>query len=762
MKLGVHIGYWGLGLTSEDQLQHRQEAERLGYDSVWAAEAYGSDTATVLGWLAGQTSKIRLGSGIFQMPARSAAMTAMTAATIDQLSNGRMICGIGSSGPQVAEGWHGQRFAKQLQRTREYVAVVRMALARERVEFKGETLELPLPDGPGKALKLTISPVQARIPIYLAAIGPKNTALAGEIADGWIPTLFSPEHVSEHAPAARGRRRAAPANRWSGFDIAPSVSLCIGDDIEAARNTMRPFIALYVGGMGSREQNFYNQVVQRYGYEAEAQGDPEPLPRRQARGGDGGDPRLAHRRGVAVRAQGRRPRAHRRLPRRGRRHARRDAHRVHRRGAPRAAAAARRARRLSGVCMESAARQPLRLLLGAFGDPGHAFPMIALGCALRARGHEVTLQTWTRWRHHVEAEGLAFAAAPEYQVFPTGPEPLDFYEAVVHATVDTQPLVRELRPHAVVADILTLAPALAAELELVPRATLIPHVYPHGAPGFPIYSLGARLPRTAAGRAFWRRASSPVQHGLERGRVELNRTRAQLGLPALAHVHGGISRELALVATFPQLEYPRRWPAHVHVVGPLMWEPPAADVELPPGEEPLVLVAPSTAQDSEHTLLSAALRGLANAPVRVLATWNRRLPSQPLPVPGNARLVEWVSYSRTMPRCDVVVCHAGHGTLARALACGCAVVACPAAGDMNENAARLDWAGAGVRIPRRFLSPRTLRLAVERALSERSIRAHAQDLAGWSRTHDAGVAAASLVEDLASRSPARSAGVASP
>src|SRR5690349_8865651 len=146
MKLGIHIGYWGLGLTSEDQLQIVQEAERLGYDSVWAAEAYGSDTATVLAWLAGQTSKIRLGAGIFQMPARSAAMTAMTAATIDQLSGGRMLLGIGSSGPQVAEGWHGQRFARQLQRTREYVEVVRLALSRQRVVYEGETLVLPLPD----------------------------------------------------------------------------------------------------------------------------------------------------------------------------------------------------------------------------------------------------------------------------------------------------------------------------------------------------------------------------------------------------------------------------------------------------------------------------------------------------------------------------------------------------------------------------------------------------------------------------------------
>jgi F420-dependent oxidoreductase-like protein len=223
----------------------------------------------VLGWLAGQTTRIRLGSGIFQMPARSPAMTAMTAATIDQLSGGRMILGIGSSGPQVAEGWHGQRFGKQLQRTREYVAVVRMALARERVEFRGETLELPLPDGPGKALKLTISPVQDRIPVYLAAIGPKNTTLAGEIADGWIPTLFSPEHVSELRPLLQeGADRVG--RTLDDFDIAPTVNVFVTEDLEGARNAMRPFIALYVGGMGSRKQNFYNQLIQRYGFESEA------------------------------------------------------------------------------------------------------------------------------------------------------------------------------------------------------------------------------------------------------------------------------------------------------------------------------------------------------------------------------------------------------------------------------------------------------------------------------------------------------------
>ena len=269
MRLGVHIGYWGLGLTAQQQLEIVQEAERLGYDSVWAAEAYGSDTATVLAWLAAGTRTIGLGSAIFQIPGRSAAMTAMTAATIDQLSNGRMRCGIGASGPQVAEGWHGQRYGRMLQRTREYVAVVRMALSRERVEFKGETLELPLPDGPGRSLKLTIAPVQERIPIYLAAIGPKNTALAGEIADGWIPTLFAPEHVAEFRTYLQeGADRAGKS--LDGFDIAPTVNVLVTDDLASGRDAMRPYLALYIGGMGSRRQNFYNRLAVRYGFEEAA------------------------------------------------------------------------------------------------------------------------------------------------------------------------------------------------------------------------------------------------------------------------------------------------------------------------------------------------------------------------------------------------------------------------------------------------------------------------------------------------------------
>jgi F420-dependent oxidoreductase-like protein len=267
VRLGLNVGYWGLGLKASDQLQLVQDAEAAGFDSVWAAEAYGSDAATVLAWLAAQTSKIKLGAAIFQMPARSPAMTAMTAATLDQLSGGRMLLGIGTSGPQVAEGWHGQRFGKQLQRTREYVEILRKALARERLVYEGETYQLPLPDGPGKALKLMIAPVQERMPIYIAAIGPKNTQLTGEIADGWLPTFFSPEHVDDSRALLEEGAARNGGSLGESFDIAPNVQVVIDDDVDRARDMLRHFIALYVGGMGSRERNFYNQLVQRYGFE---------------------------------------------------------------------------------------------------------------------------------------------------------------------------------------------------------------------------------------------------------------------------------------------------------------------------------------------------------------------------------------------------------------------------------------------------------------------------------------------------------------
>ena len=282
MKLGVHVGYWGLGMGPAEQLRVVQEAERLGYDSVWAAEAYGSDAATVLAWLAAGTSKIKLGSAIFQMPGRSAAMTAMTAATIDELSGGRMLLGIGSSGPQVAEGWHGQRFARQLQRTREYVAVVRKALSRERLEYHGETLELPLPDGPGKPLKLTIAPVQERIPIYLAAIGPKNTALAGEIADGWIPTFFSPEHVSElralleeGARSGPGARSTASTSRRPSTPTSPMTRAGPQPDAPGARPVHRRH--------GLARAELLQQARAALRVRGRGQGDPGPVPGRARR-----------------------------------------------------------------------------------------------------------------------------------------------------------------------------------------------------------------------------------------------------------------------------------------------------------------------------------------------------------------------------------------------------------------------------------------------------------------------------------------------
>jgi UDP:flavonoid glycosyltransferase YjiC (YdhE family) len=391
----------------------------------------------------------------------------------------------------------------------------------------------------------------------------------------------------------------------------------------------------------------------------------------------------------------------------------------------------------------------LRIFVGAFGDPGHAFPAIALGKALRERGHEVAVQTWTKWREYVEREGMRFHAAPEYHVFPTREHPLKPYEAVVRAAGETRPVVAELRPDVVVSDILTLAPALAAELERRPWATLVPHLYPPPADGLPPYGIGAMLPRNAAGRAAWRTVSKLMGLGLERGRDELNETRRRVGLPALDYLHGGLSPQLCLVATFPQLEYPRQWPAHVHVTGPIAWEPPADEVEPPPGKDPLVLIAPSTSKDRELRLVHAALRGLDRLPVRVLATANRQLPSPPPAVPANARLVEWLSYSRTMPLADVVVCHGSHGTLARALSYGKPVIAVPAGGDMAENAVRLQWSGAGLSLPGRLLGPTTLRWAVQRVLEDPSYAARARSLERWAAGGDGAARGAVLVEQLA-------------
>jgi UDP:flavonoid glycosyltransferase YjiC (YdhE family) len=379
--------------------------------------------------------------------------------------------------------------------------------------------------------------------------------------------------------------------------------------------------------------------------------------------------------------------------------------------------------------------------------------MLALGDALVARGHTVALQTWRRWQEPAEAAGMEFAAAPEYQVFPTREAPLKPYAAAVRAARETQPVVAAFGPDVAVSDILTPAPALAAELEGVRVATLVPHVFPHLPPGFPPYSIGARVPRTAAGRTLWRSTDRLVARGLEQGRREYNECRARLGLGPLDYVHTGLSRSLSLVATLPHLEYPRDWPRWLRVVGPLLWEPPSSRVDPVAGSGPVVLVATSTAQDPSHVLLRAALAGLAGEPVRVIATWNGREPDPPIDVPSNAVVVPWLSYSQTMPLCDLVVMHGGHGTLMRALTCGCPVVVSPAGGDMAENAARVDWAGLGVRLPRRFCTPLGLRLAVRRALGRPALSARAAGVARWIAANDARSRACEEIERWAARSP---------
>ena len=268
MRLGVSMGYV-LGSSGDDIVALAREAERLGYSVAWVAEAYGSDAATMLSYVAAKTERIDVGAAVFQIPARTPAMTAMTAATLDLLSGGRFRLGLGLSGPQVSEGWHGVRFAKPLARTREYVEVVRMALARQTVRHDGEFFPLPLPDGPGKALKLTVHPVRERIPTYLAAIGPKNVELAGEIADGWLAIFFSPEHASESMGQIEvGRKRSGRVGEQ--FDVAASVPVVVGDDVAACADRLRAYTALYLGGMGSREQNFYNQLACRMGFEDDA------------------------------------------------------------------------------------------------------------------------------------------------------------------------------------------------------------------------------------------------------------------------------------------------------------------------------------------------------------------------------------------------------------------------------------------------------------------------------------------------------------
>jgi MGT family glycosyltransferase len=389
------------------------------------------------------------------------------------------------------------------------------------------------------------------------------------------------------------------------------------------------------------------------------------------------------------------------------------------------------------------------VLVAAFGDPGHVFPAISLGRALAGRGHEVVVETWEERRAAVEGAGLGFAAAEEYKMFPP-PEPdSDDGQHAAEAARALLPLLERMRPHVAVSDILTLAPALAAERAGVPLATLIPHIYPVVEPGLPFFAIGLRPPRTPIGRAIWRTGQRALDVGLEHGRRDLNLQRERIGLPPVERFHGGISPELALVATYPQLEYPRRWPAGVEVTGPMTFEVPHPEIELPPGDRPLVLIAPSTAHDSGNHLVRTALKALARDPVRVVATTNRVAPQSPIEVPPNAILVDWLSYSQLMPAASLVVSHGGHGTVARALGAGTPVLICPIIGDMSETAMRVSWAKAGLSLPWRLCRPEPLRWAARRILHDPSFAAQARKIAAWGRENDGAQRGAVLIERLA-------------
>jgi F420-dependent oxidoreductase-like protein len=272
MELGLSLGYSGASIKTVWPLV--EHAERIGVDSVWAAEAYGSDAVTVLAYIAARTERIKIGSAILQMPARTPANTAMTALTLDALSGGRLLLGLGMSGPQVVEGWHGVPYGKPLRRTREYVEVVRRAIARdEPLTYDGEYYQIPYrgadATGLGRPLKSILHPVRPSVPIYLAAIGPRNVALAAEIADGWLPIFYSPEreHLFEDA-LAEGFARAG--RDPSALEVVTTVMVAAGDDLEACRNRVRPLLALYIGGMGARDRNFYADLTRRYGFEEAA------------------------------------------------------------------------------------------------------------------------------------------------------------------------------------------------------------------------------------------------------------------------------------------------------------------------------------------------------------------------------------------------------------------------------------------------------------------------------------------------------------
>jgi UDP:flavonoid glycosyltransferase YjiC (YdhE family) len=397
--------------------------------------------------------------------------------------------------------------------------------------------------------------------------------------------------------------------------------------------------------------------------------------------------------------------------------------------------------------------EPRRVMIAAIGWTGHLFPALALARELHARGNDVLVESFERWRPVVEGLGLRFSAAPESIAFP-GVASHRGDPTLAQTAREVASRLTDRPPDVVVSDLFTLAPALAAETIGIRRATLIPHPYPVRAPGLPFYPLGLLPPRTPVGALAWRALWPSVgtrlpNTRLRRVRGAIDRTRADLGLAPLADYDGQISDQLALVATFPQLEYPRPWPRHVHVTGPMPFEVPYPDAELPPGKGPLVLVASSTERDRDLRLVRVVLDALAEEPVRVLASTNRRGEPWPSGTPANSRVVDWISYSQAMPRASLVVGHGGHGTTTRAIAEGVPVLISPPAGDMAEVGARVAWSGAGLVLPTRLLRAGAVRWVVRKLLADRRFTARAGELAAWGRRNDGAGIGAGLVERLA-------------
>ncbi len=376
--------------------------------------------------------------------------------------------------------------------------------------------------------------------------------------------------------------------------------------------------------------------------------------------------------------------------------------------------------------------------------------MIAIGSELSRRGHDVAIHTWFRWQEHIEAAGIEFFRAPKFETAP-GEEVPNVHEAAALAAEELAEVVRGWQPDAILTDVLTLSGSLAAEMCNVPYATFVPHLWHATGRDTVPFGSGWSPAKSWPARRFFDFIGRFEEHGLDYGRDELNETRAGVGLAPIDRWHGSLSSELVLVGTLPQLEPPREWPAQVKVIGPVMWEPPAEPVEIPSGDDPLVVVAPSTAQDLDHTMLAASIRGLRDLPVRVLAAKNGREPEHSLEPGSNTSVVDWAPYSQVFPPADVVVCHGGHGTVMRALTSGAAVVICPASGDQYENAARARWAGVGVAVPHRFISSRTIGAAVEKVITRPEMTARAAQFAAWAADNDAAEVAANEIEAFAAR-----------